>query len=64
LSGLAPSPIAQPNSLPATTEHLDVMRRTLDAPLLARCVEARADVYKAIARSGVASRAARRAVYR
>jgi hypothetical protein len=56
--------VAQPGSLPASTDQPATVLRQLDAPLLARCVEGRAAVYRALAREPVTSRAARRAVYR
>lgn len=58
------SSTAQPGSLPATTDHMAAVARALDVELLARCVEARAAVYAAVAREGLSSRAARRALYR
>jgi hypothetical protein len=54
----------QPETLAATSGQLGLASQRLDAPLLADCVRVRAEAYEALARKGVASRGARRAIYK
>lgn len=66
LGGLAnfTAGIAAPGSLPALTDHTSQLARTLDAPLVSRCVKARETVYRTVVLHGLWSRIARRSVYR